>query len=244
MTLTRFNTALIVGAGSGLSASLARVLAKEGIKVALAARSTGDLDALVKETGARAYACDASQRADVGKLFSPISTRISARPRSSSTTRATASAARSSSSIRSRSRSRSPSPPTAPFWWRSRPRAACCRTARRHRLQRRLRRREGLRAVRAVRHGQVCAARPGAEHGARTASARHPRGACRDRRRHQERAPAEPPTSPPACSTRTRSPPAICTSSINRTVHGLGDRGAAVGGEILSASNIVRKTGG
>ena len=38
MTYTRFNTALIVGAGSGLSASLARVLAKEGIKVALAAR--------------------------------------------------------------------------------------------------------------------------------------------------------------------------------------------------------------
>jgi NADP-dependent 3-hydroxy acid dehydrogenase YdfG len=54
MTTKGFNTALIVGAGSGLSAALARALAKDGIKVALAARSTGDLDSLVKETGARA----------------------------------------------------------------------------------------------------------------------------------------------------------------------------------------------
>src|SRR5262249_54147560 len=67
-----FNSALIVGAGSGLSASLARVLTKDGIKVALAARSTGDLDALVKETGAKAFACDASQRADVDKLFAEL----------------------------------------------------------------------------------------------------------------------------------------------------------------------------
>ena len=54
MTNVKFNTALIVGAGSGLSASLARALAKDGIKVALAARTTGDLDGLVKEVGARA----------------------------------------------------------------------------------------------------------------------------------------------------------------------------------------------
>ncbi len=72
MTSVRFNTALIVGAGSGLSASLARALAKDGIKVALAARSTGDLDALVKETGAKVFACDASQRGDVDKLFAEL----------------------------------------------------------------------------------------------------------------------------------------------------------------------------
>ena len=50
MTDARFITALIVGAGSGLSAALARALAKDGIKVALAARSTDDLEPLVKET--------------------------------------------------------------------------------------------------------------------------------------------------------------------------------------------------
>ena len=72
MTDAKFTTALIVGAGAGLSASLARALAKDGVKVALAARSTGDLDALAKETGARAFACDASQRAQVDKLFAEL----------------------------------------------------------------------------------------------------------------------------------------------------------------------------
>src|SRR5882757_7441951 len=72
MTDVKFNTALIVGAGSGLSASLARALAKEKIKVALAARTTGDLEALAKETGAKAFACDASQRGEVEKLFADV----------------------------------------------------------------------------------------------------------------------------------------------------------------------------
>jgi len=61
-----------VGAGSGLSASLARALAREGIKVALASRSTGDLEALVKETGARAFSCDAAERAQVERLFAEV----------------------------------------------------------------------------------------------------------------------------------------------------------------------------
>jgi len=72
MTNTHFNTALIVGAGSGLSAALARVLAAEGIKVALAARSTDDLAPLAKEIGAEILACDASKRADVEKLFNTL----------------------------------------------------------------------------------------------------------------------------------------------------------------------------
>ena len=72
MTDVKFTSALIVGAGAGLSASLARALASEGIKVALAARSTGDLNALVKETGARAFACDAAERGEVEKLFADV----------------------------------------------------------------------------------------------------------------------------------------------------------------------------
>jgi NAD(P)-dependent dehydrogenase (short-subunit alcohol dehydrogenase family) len=72
MTDVKFQSALIVGVGAGLSASLARALAKEGVKVALAARSTGDLDRLVTDTGARAFACDASVRADVDKLFAAL----------------------------------------------------------------------------------------------------------------------------------------------------------------------------
>jgi NAD(P)-dependent dehydrogenase (short-subunit alcohol dehydrogenase family) len=65
-------TALIVGVGSGLSASLARLFAREGMKVALAARNTDKLGALVKETGAKAYACDASDPASVAALYAAV----------------------------------------------------------------------------------------------------------------------------------------------------------------------------
>ena len=72
MPTVKFNTALIVGAGAGLSAALARVLHAEGIKVALAARSTGDLADLAREIGGATFACDASKRADVDKLFADL----------------------------------------------------------------------------------------------------------------------------------------------------------------------------
>ena len=78
MTDVKFNTALVVGAGSGLSASLARALAKDGIKVALAARTTGDLDPLVKETKARAFTCDATKRGEVEKLFADVDASLGA----------------------------------------------------------------------------------------------------------------------------------------------------------------------
>jgi len=61
--------ALIVGAGSGLSASLARLFTSNGIGVGLAARRTDKLDALRQETNARTYECDASRAEDVDALF-------------------------------------------------------------------------------------------------------------------------------------------------------------------------------
>jgi NAD(P)-dependent dehydrogenase (short-subunit alcohol dehydrogenase family) len=67
-----YKTALIVGAGPGLSASLARLFAKQGINVALAARTTDKLAGLTKETGAKAFACDATKQADVEKLFAAV----------------------------------------------------------------------------------------------------------------------------------------------------------------------------
>src|SRR5215471_4696489 len=63
------NTALVVGAGSGLSAALARLFAKEGMRVTLAARNTDKLAAVVKDTGAVAIACDASVSAQVDAMF-------------------------------------------------------------------------------------------------------------------------------------------------------------------------------
>jgi NAD(P)-dependent dehydrogenase (short-subunit alcohol dehydrogenase family) len=65
-------TALIVGAGPGLSASLARLLAGEGMKVALAARDVGKLDELCGATGARAFACDATSPTEVATLFKSV----------------------------------------------------------------------------------------------------------------------------------------------------------------------------
>ncbi len=67
-------TALIVGAGRGLSASLARRFAKEGVGIALAARKTDKLEALAKETGASTHRCDVSKADDVEALFRELDT--------------------------------------------------------------------------------------------------------------------------------------------------------------------------
>jgi NAD(P)-dependent dehydrogenase (short-subunit alcohol dehydrogenase family) len=67
-----YETALIVGAGSGLSASLARLLAGEGLRVALAARNSEKLAPLCAETGAKAFACDAVEPDQVARLFTAV----------------------------------------------------------------------------------------------------------------------------------------------------------------------------
>ena len=64
--------ALIVGAGSGLSASIARLCAADGMAVALAGRTPGKLDALMAETGASAHACDAGEPDQVDALFDAV----------------------------------------------------------------------------------------------------------------------------------------------------------------------------
>jgi NAD(P)-dependent dehydrogenase (short-subunit alcohol dehydrogenase family) len=50
-----------VGSGSGLSASLARAFAQDGLAVSLAARNTDKLAELCAETGAQAFRCDTRQ---------------------------------------------------------------------------------------------------------------------------------------------------------------------------------------
>lgn len=76
--MAKQETALIVGAGRGLSASLARLFAAEGMRVALAARNAGKLSGLAAETGAKAYACDAADPASVDALFASVTTDIGA----------------------------------------------------------------------------------------------------------------------------------------------------------------------
>ncbi len=68
--------ALIVGAGSGLSASLARLFASEGITVALAARQIDKLNDLCEEIGATSFATDASQPDEVNQLFADVEQQI------------------------------------------------------------------------------------------------------------------------------------------------------------------------
>ena len=63
---------LIVGAGTGLSASLARKFSGAGMQIALASRNTKKLSNLVDELGAVVYSCDTSDPKSVRDLFSSV----------------------------------------------------------------------------------------------------------------------------------------------------------------------------
>ncbi len=68
----QYTSALIVGAGTGLSASVARVFSAAGMRIALAARSADRLAALARETKASVHRCDAADRAQVEELFDAL----------------------------------------------------------------------------------------------------------------------------------------------------------------------------
>ena len=65
-------SALIVGAGPGLSASVARKCAQRGMAVALVARDTAKLAGLASEIGAARFACDVSDPSSVAELFTKL----------------------------------------------------------------------------------------------------------------------------------------------------------------------------
>ena len=70
METTSYSTALIVGAGPGLGASLARTFAREGgMSVMVSARERDKLEGMARETGAAWLTCDATQPDDVAALF-------------------------------------------------------------------------------------------------------------------------------------------------------------------------------
>ena len=78
MTSPFYRSALIVGAGSGLSAALARRLAREGLHVALAARDIDKLADVSKQLGAPTFACDATDPEAVRRLFETVEARVGA----------------------------------------------------------------------------------------------------------------------------------------------------------------------
>jgi len=65
-------TALIVGAGSGISAAFARLLHRQDYRLILAARSIEDLSDLCAETKAKPIACDATEPGQVEALFAAV----------------------------------------------------------------------------------------------------------------------------------------------------------------------------
>jgi NAD(P)-dependent dehydrogenase (short-subunit alcohol dehydrogenase family) len=78
MASPKYETALIVGAGHGLSASLARRLSNAGVHVATAARNAEKLADLSAETHSHAFACDASHPDQVRRLFHEVEKQIGA----------------------------------------------------------------------------------------------------------------------------------------------------------------------
>jgi NAD(P)-dependent dehydrogenase (short-subunit alcohol dehydrogenase family) len=76
METSRYEAALIVGAGEGLSASLARLFAREGMRIAMAARSGDKLAALCRDVGGHAFTCDAADSDQVAHLFEEVERRI------------------------------------------------------------------------------------------------------------------------------------------------------------------------
>jgi NAD(P)-dependent dehydrogenase (short-subunit alcohol dehydrogenase family) len=71
-----YRSALIVGAGLGISASVARHLAALGVKVALAARNVQKLEPLIQGTGTLAFSADASDPESVAQLFQQVCDRM------------------------------------------------------------------------------------------------------------------------------------------------------------------------
>lgn len=76
MSSIPYATALIVGAGPGISASLARALRQAGTAVALAARSADRLTGLAEQIGAVPVAADATDPAGVAALFDDVDARL------------------------------------------------------------------------------------------------------------------------------------------------------------------------
>jgi len=71
-----YRIALIVGVGSGISASFARGLAAAGLRVGLAARNIDKLTPLAAEIGAATFAVDASDPVGVASLFAEADSRL------------------------------------------------------------------------------------------------------------------------------------------------------------------------
>jgi NAD(P)-dependent dehydrogenase (short-subunit alcohol dehydrogenase family) len=76
--LNSFKVALVIGAGTGISASLARLFARNGIKVGLVSRNAAKLDALATESSAQTFTADSADAQAMAALFSQVDERLGA----------------------------------------------------------------------------------------------------------------------------------------------------------------------
>jgi NAD(P)-dependent dehydrogenase (short-subunit alcohol dehydrogenase family) len=72
MTGIPYRTALVVGVGPGIGASVGRALANAGLRVALASRDMEKLRPLASEIGASPFAVDSTDPAAVAALFGQV----------------------------------------------------------------------------------------------------------------------------------------------------------------------------
>ena len=81
MPSTPYASALIVGAGPGLGASLARSFVREaGMRVIVAARGRDKLQAIAQETGAGVMTCDSTDADAVAALFDAATEQLGGAP--------------------------------------------------------------------------------------------------------------------------------------------------------------------
>ncbi len=76
----KYERALIIGAGSGLSTSVARAFKAAGLSIGLAARDVGKLGPLATELGAATHSCDAADPAEIDALFARMDQTLGGSP--------------------------------------------------------------------------------------------------------------------------------------------------------------------
>jgi NAD(P)-dependent dehydrogenase (short-subunit alcohol dehydrogenase family) len=72
MTTLAGKLALITGGGRGIGAACARALAKDGARVIVCGRTRTAIEAVARETGGTAIACDLADRADGDRLVARV----------------------------------------------------------------------------------------------------------------------------------------------------------------------------
>ena len=189
MTTPFHRAALIVGAGHGLSAALARHLAREGMLVALAARDVSKIADVASQIGAETFACDATDPQAVRRLFDQVEARIGAPDLVVYNAGLRAPGALIELEPEATRQALMVNAFGGFLVAQQAARRMLKNEGGRDLLHRRVGERQRLREVGAVRDGQVRLARSRPESGARAWTARHPRRPFRHRRRHSRPAP-------------------------------------------------------